>query len=304
MDMEQWMIGDISIKKHVEMLFWAPLNPAITQAWDGGSFEEILAMAWLNPTWMNEAGEVGVGVHSFLIETPDGHRFIVDTGMGNAKKRISPMFADLDTDFLERLTAAGWPPESVDGVICTHLHIDHTGWNTNLVDGQWVPTFPNARYYFVGIEYDYWKRYAEDPNAGDNYQADWARDMVDGAAVFNDSVRPIADAGLMVLVEPDEAIAPGIRLIPSHGHTPGHVCVAIESNGQSAVITGDMAHSIYQIARPEWSSHLDTDMDESRVTRKRLVSEWADSGTLVLGTHFGPPTCGHVHREESGYRLD
>jgi hypothetical protein len=108
MDMEQWMIGDISIKKHVEMLYWAPLSPAITQAWDGGSFEEILAMEWLKPAWMNDAGEVGMGVHSFLIETSDGRRLIVDTGIGNAKKRAAAMFADLDTDFLDRLTAVGW----------------------------------------------------------------------------------------------------------------------------------------------------------------------------------------------------
>lgn len=304
MDMEHWMIGDISIKKHVEMLYWAPLTPAVAEAWGGGAFEEILAMQWLKPAWMNDAGEVGMGVHSFLIERPDGQRFIVETGIGNAKKRAAAMFADLDTDFLDRLATVGWAPESVDGVICTHLHVDHTGWNTNLIDGDWVPTFPNARYYFVGLEYEYWKRYAEDPSEADVYEVDWARDMVDGAAVFNDSVRPIADAGLMMLVEPDEVIAPGIRLVPSHGHTPGHVSVVIESNGQSAVITGDMVHSIYQIARPQWSSDLDTDKDESRVTRKRLVSEWAESGTLVLGTHFGPPTCGHVHREGSGYRID
>ncbi|UFS59791.1 MBL fold metallo-hydrolase [Subtercola endophyticus] len=302
---DHWLIGEIPITKHVEMLYWSPLSPAIAQGWDSGSLEEVLAMKdWLEPTWMNEAGEIAAGVHSFLIETPDGKRLIVDTGIGNDKQRAAAMFSGLHTDFLDRLTEIGWSPETVDGVICTHLHIDHTGWNTILVDGEWRPTFPNARYYFVRSEYEHWKSYADDPEAGSGYTSDWARQMVDGAAVFNDSVRPIADAGLMELVQSDATIAPGVRLVPSPGHTPGHVCVVIESNGESAVITGDMAHSIYQVARPEWSSQLDTDMDQSRATRKRLVAEWADSGTLVLGTHFGPPTCGHVHSDGEHYRID
>jgi glyoxylase-like metal-dependent hydrolase (beta-lactamase superfamily II) len=127
--------------------------------------------------------------------------------------------------------------------------------------------------------------------------------MVDGAAVFNDSVQPVVDAGLVKFVDSDAVIAPGIRLVPSPGHTPGHVSVMIESEGQTAIITGDMVHSIYQIARPEWSSVLDTDPNASRITRERLVGEWADSDVLVLGTHFGPPTCGHVHRDGSHYSL-
>ena len=144
-------------------------------------------------------------------------------------------------------------------MICTHLHVDHVGWNTTLTDGEWKPTFANAEHYFVGSEFEHWKHYADDPEAPLAYRTQWARDMVDGAAVFDDSVRPVAEAGLVRFVEPGVHIAPGIRLAPSPGHTPGHVSVEIESEGERAVITGDMMHSVLQIARPDWSSVLDTD---------------------------------------------
>jgi glyoxylase-like metal-dependent hydrolase (beta-lactamase superfamily II) len=298
----EWTIGSVVITKLVELEFSGVVTSAVSENLDCATIEQVLAIPWLKPTWMNEANEVSASVHSFLIETPE-RRLIVDTGIGNGKHRASAGFNGLQTDYLQRLMQAGRPPDRVDGVICTHLHVDHVGWNTVFEDGQWVPTFGNAEYYFVDSEFDHWKRYADDPDGPLAYRTQWARDMVDGAAVFNDSVRPIADAGLARLVAPDASITPEVRLLASPGHTPGHVCVVIESEGQSAVITGDMMHSIYQIAHPEWSSVLDTDLDEARRTRQHQVAEWADSGTLVLGTHFGPPTGGHIVRDDDSFRL-
>lgn len=303
MALEQWTVGSILITKLVEFESRAPASIFVAHALRGATEDEVLAIDWLRPKWVDEAGTIGAGVHSFLVQTAD-QRLVIDTGIGNDKDRVSPGFNHCTSDFLERMTLAGWPPESVTGVVCTHLHVDHVGWNTTLVDGSWVPTFPNAVYYFVGSEFEHWARYAEDPDAPLAYESQWAREMVDGAAVFQDSVKPILDAGLVKMVEPDATVAPGVRLVPSAGHTPAHVSVVIESGSESAVITGDMMHSVLQIARPDWSSVLDTDLEAARVTRERLLSEWADSGTLVLGTHFGAPTGGRVSRHGSTYRID
>jgi glyoxylase-like metal-dependent hydrolase (beta-lactamase superfamily II) len=303
MAIPQWNVGSIVIRKLVEFEFAGPVDNSLADSLDGASAEAILAVPWLKPMWLNDANEVTSGVHSFLIETPS-QRLIVDTGVGNHKPRAAAFFNQLDTDFLRRLDEqAGWPADTVTGVICTHLHVDHVGWNTVLVAGEWVPTFQNANYYFVARDYEHWQAYAQDPAAAKAYRTQWARDMVDGAAVFNDSVQPVVAAGKARLVEPDAVITPGVRLLPSPGHTPGHACVLIESEGESAIITGDMMHSIFQIAHPDWSSVLDTDPDIARRTRQRFLSEWADKGTLMLGSHFGPPTGGELRRHGTSYQL-
>jgi glyoxylase-like metal-dependent hydrolase (beta-lactamase superfamily II) len=173
-------------------------------------------------------------------------------------------------------------------VVCTHLHVDHVGWNTVLVDGKWVPTFPKARYYIGRVEYEHWVAEA----AGDQQE------------ILDDSVTPIFDAGLAQFVELDHRISPEIRLIPSTGHTPGHVCVMIESEGQRAVITGDMSHHPCQLAHPDWSPAFDSDPKAAAVTRTRLFAEWADKPILVIGTHWSAPTAGHVRRDGAAFRFE
>jgi glyoxylase-like metal-dependent hydrolase (beta-lactamase superfamily II) len=300
--LEQWNVGAIVVTKMIEMEGMSHVGGMVESALEGASLEEALAIPWLKPKWMDESDRIGGGVHSFLIETA-GLRIVVDTGIGNDKPRVTPYFDHLQTDFLKRMELAGWPADSVSTVICTHLHVDHVGWNTTLTDTEWKPTFANAEHYFVDSEFEHWKHYADDPEAPLAYRTQWARDMVDGAAVFDDSVRPVAEAGLVRFVEPGVLIAPGIRLVPSPGHTPGHVSIEIESEGERAVITGDMMHSVLQIARPDWSSVLDTDPKQSRRTREELISRWADTSTLVLGTHFGTPTGGFIVRDGDSFRL-
>ncbi len=141
--------------------------------------------------------------------------------------------------------AAGFALDRVDTVLCTHMHVDHVGWNTRLVDGRWEPTFRNARYLFAEKEWQHWS--VEPQEYG---------------PVFADSVQPIFDCGLATLVE---------RVAPRHrrdrrsnrrpGHTPGHVSVHITSRGEEAVITGDMIHHPCQIVHPDWSSTADVDPD-------------------------------------------
>jgi glyoxylase-like metal-dependent hydrolase (beta-lactamase superfamily II) len=200
----------------------------------------------------------------------------------------------LNTDYLTNFQNV-WDPADVEGVISTHLHVDHVGWNTHLVDGQWVPTFGNATHYMIRSEHDYWKRLADNNDGVDPF--------LDAAAVFDDSVRPIVDAGLAKFVEPDAAITPEVTLIPSHGHTPGHISVLVESKGESAVITGDLMHMPCQMGRPEWSSAYDTDQAAATAARRKFLERFADTPTTVIGTHFGTPTGCRVQRDGTAFGL-
>ena len=285
-----WKIGDVSISKLVEFEGSLPTSTPGSMLPDGHP-EEIRQIGWLVPHFATPDGQVKISIHALLVQTPS-LRLVVDTCIGNDKPRASPMFNMLQTGFLRDMEAAGWRRESVDAVLCTHLHVDHVGWNTMLEDGRWVPTFPRARYYMGRRELEHTTAEAA---------ADGVRGH--GGAILADSVQPILDAGLASLVEMDARIAPEVRLMPTTGHTPGHVSVVIESRGERAVITGDMMHHPCQLARPHWSSGFDTDQDASRVTRKAFLAQFADTRSLVIGTHFAGPTAGHVVRDGDAYRL-
>ncbi|WP_162795040.1 MBL fold metallo-hydrolase [Nonomuraea lactucae] len=292
-------MGDISITKIEETMEWASLElflrvlPAATR-------EEIAAVGWLKPTYLDEDRVNALLVHSLLVET-DEHRIVIDTGIGNGKKRLMPLLDNLDTDFMDRFERI-CPRDEVDVVLCTHLHVDHVGWNTTLVDGRWQPTFPHARYCFVRQEYDHWKAFAQDPLASRAY-SEWGYSLVDAVAVFEDSLAPVEDAGLISWVESGQVVVPGISLISTAGHTPGHVSVMIEDAGESAVVTGDLLHSQVQVARPDWLVEMDTDAEAAVAARKRFLERFADSSTLVIGTHFGTPAAGRIVRDGATYRL-
>lgn len=296
MDHSVWRIGDVTITKIVEAEVAGPLallNHATT--------EELSGIEWLFPDYCTESGELKMSIHALLVETPT-HRFVVDTCMGNDKVRATHGAGYLSTDFLEQMAAVGWAREKVDGVICTHLHIDHVGWNTMLSDGKWVPTFPNARYYIGEREYDHWLEEVEHARGGarDRPGVNYADDV---EQVWIDSVLPIVDAGLHELVAMDAQLAPGIRLMPTAGHTPGHVSVVIESGGEIGVITGDIMHHPAQVARPHWGFAFDTDHELADATRRNFLDQMARNGALVIGTHFPDPTAGRVARDGAHFEL-
>ncbi|MCW0216429.1 MAG: MBL fold metallo-hydrolase [Pseudonocardia sp.] len=261
---------------------------------------DLADLPWLVPDFLTPDGLMRMSIHSFLVETPQT-RIVVDTGLGNDKPRAVPHWSGLRTGFLDDLRAAGWPPGSVQRVIHTHLHIDHVGWNTVLVDGAWVPTFPQARHLMVRADLEHWQAQAA---RTDDDRPGWLRAMTDVAAVWTDSVAPVLDAGQVDLVEPDARVDSSVRLLPTHGHTPGHASVLIESGGESAVITGDLVHFPCQIARPRWTSMLDCDQAEGTAAREKFLEAFADTGTLVLGTHFPDPTGGHIVRDGAAYRFE
>jgi glyoxylase-like metal-dependent hydrolase (beta-lactamase superfamily II) len=285
--MLSWTIGDVTITSIAESE--TPTSPRFL--FDGISKTDVLdraaAAPWLQPHFVSDDGYLLQQIQCLVIETAD-HRIAVDTCIGNDKVRANEQWNGLQGPFLDEMAAAGFPPESFDRVICTHLHVDHVGWNTRLVGGQWVPTFPNARYLFTDPEFRYWR---DEP------------DLM-GDDVFGDSVAPIAAAGLADLVAVDHVVDDAVRLLSTPGHTPGHVSVVVESQGQRAIITGDMTHSPLQIADPDLSSMFDTDADAARATRRDVFRDWADGTTLVIGTHFGSPAAGTMHPDGDGYRLD
>lgn len=276
-----WTIGKVKITKIVEMETVGSTRFILPQA----SNEAIRALPWLIPHFATEEGRLKMSVHSLVVETPT-HRIVVDTCIGNDKKgRGIPTWNDLKLPFLETLTSAGYAPDSIDTVLCTHLHVDHVGWNTRLVDGQWVPTFAKARYLFGKTEYDYWKAHSDDPAH---------------AAVFGDSVRPVADAGLMDLVASDASICDELTLIPTPGHSPGHMSILIESDGEQGLLTGDVAHHPCQMAHLDWSSTADSDQKQSAATRRELFGRFADTPTLVIGGHF---SAGHIRRDGDAFKF-
>jgi glyoxylase-like metal-dependent hydrolase (beta-lactamase superfamily II) len=128
-------------------------------------------------------------------------------------------------------------------------------------------------------------------------------EIADQHAGFTDSVLPIYEAGLVDLVNDDHVVIDGVRFMPTPGHTPHHVSVFIESAGQSAVITGDVAHHPCQLAHPDWASTSDFDPDLARTSRMRLVERFADSDTLIIGSHYSDPVAGRIQRAGTSFRL-
>ena len=272
--MMSWQIGDVSVTKVPEIEPHWPFSAILP-----GGEDLIDAHDWLRPDFLTDDGRMKLSIHALVVES-QGMKIMVDTCCGNGKSRPGARpFDNLETDFLDDLTVAGFGPSEIDVVVCTHLHVDHVGWNTRLEGDQWVPTFPNARYLFVQAEYDHWR--AEPQNYG---------------PVFDDSVAPVMDAGLGELVAPDHVVNSEVRLESTPGHTPGHASVRIESGGELGIITGDMIHHPVQFAHPDLASSADWRQDMSTATRHEAFARWAD-GRLIIGTHFAGRTAGRLEPE-------
>lgn len=249
--------------------------------------ERLLQHSWLKPRFLTDDGRTIGSIHAFVVES-EGRTIVVDTCVGNDKQRALKNWHMRQGRFLADLAEAGFLRDNVDTVLCTHLHVDHVGWNTMRVGDRWVPTFPNARYLFSRKEWEHW---SVAPAGTD-------RDVQD------DSVRPIFDAGLADLVEMDYRVTDEVRLVPTPGHTPGHVSVRIVSRGEEAVITGDLMHHPVQCAEPAWASRFDVDAAAAKRTRLQFLEAHADRPVLVLGTHFATPTAGRIVRDGAAFRFD
>jgi glyoxylase-like metal-dependent hydrolase (beta-lactamase superfamily II) len=277
-----WKVGQVKITKVVELETVGSTRFILPLA----SNEEVRKLPWLTPHFATEEGRLKMSIHSLVVETPT-RRIVVDTGLGNDKEgRGVPTWNNRKGPYLETMAAADFPPQTIDTVLCTHLHVDHVGWNTRLVDGRWLPTFPNARYLFGRTEYEHWRDHS---------------DTEDKIAVFKDSVQPIVDAGRAELIPSDARLTEEITLLPTPGHSPGHMSILIKSGGEEALLAGDVAHHPCQMAHLAWSSTADSDPAQSPVTRRALFSRFADTPTLVIGGHFD---AGHIKRDGDAFKFN
>ena len=280
-------VGDIMVHRVVEMEY--AFMPALEMLPD--LTPELLAAnrSWMEPAALNGEDWLILCFQSFVLRTPH-HVILVDSCVGNDKRRPTRPKWNMRTDngYMTRLAAAGLSVGDVDFVLCTHLHPDHVGWNTRLENGRWVPTFPNARYVFGAQEFDYWNEI--------NAKAE--------VPPFNDSVLPVVEAKRADLVANDHALGDLAHLMPTPGHTPGHVAVVFGRDGADGVITGDLIHSPLQARYPELSVTFDVDKSLAATTRRRFLARYCGTGTLCCGTHFPSPSWGRITRWGDGFRCE
>lgn len=281
-----WTVGNIKVTRivengHSEM----PANGILQDMPDG----PLLEYDWLRPHFITETGGLILSFHSFVIEAA-GKTIVVDTCLGNDREQMHPMLSYMQTPYYDNFLASGIDPNDVDIVFCTHLHLDHVGWNTRLVDGKWVPTFPNARYLFDGKELDgLQKLHATGHPHAMHYAA---------------GIAPILEAGLADFIDTNGyVLCEGISLIPTPGHTVSHACVLLESGGQKAVITGDLIHSPAQCAIPDHIVEPDEDKVQGAKSRRKFMEQFADCHTCILGTHFPEPTAGWIVSDGDAWKF-
>lgn len=246
-----------------------------------------------NRPWMQQAHAIDpqdtliLAFQSYVVKTPH-HTILIDSCIGNDKPRPTRPKWHMKTDdtYLRALSAAGLGVGHIDFVMCTHLHVDHVGWNTRLENGRWVPTFPNARYIFGKGEFDYWT-------------AQHAKAEV---PPFADSVLPVVEAKRAEIVTNDYQIGDHVRLVPTPGHTPGHVAFAFGRGKDEAVFSGDLMHSPLQARYPELSAKFDVDQAQAATTRRNFLERYCDTDTLCCTAHFPSPSTGKIRRWGGGFR--
>ena len=281
-----WKIGDVDVARIVEVNAW---EDDITMLLPDATPEFVQQFKWLHPHFATADGKMILSFQAFVLRSR-GKTFMIDTCIGNDRQREFDVFTNMQTSFIQDLRTAGYPPEAISGVLCTHLHFDHVGWNTQKVDGKWVPTFPQARYYFGREEWAHWQHLRD---TGGYHHVDHLVDSID----------PVIDAGLVDFIDPDFQLTDEVSLIPTPGHTPGHVSVLIRSGGQQAVITGDMMHHPIQLAVPATHGRFDMDAAAGAQTRVHFIGRFANTPTLVIGSHFSDPSAGHIVSDGASWKL-
>ena len=246
---------------------------------------------WLEPVCLDrETGKMIFAFQSYLVRT-GRYTILIDCCVGEDKERPDfPNWHRRKWPWLANLKAAGATPEDIDFVFCTHLHIDHVGWNTKLENGRWVPTFPNATYLFGAAEYRYWEAAHKDIG------------YMHG--MFVDSVLPVVEAGRVAFVDKDFEIDTGFTIEPTPGHTPGHNCLNLARGGETVVFSGDLMHHPLQVPEPQLSTVYCVRPDESRRTRTAFVERYAETDTVILPAHFPGASAGRIRARNGATLFD
>lgn len=288
-------IGEVLVQRVEEMYGPGARADALFPSWDPSLRDDIgpdAVARFVQP----ETDLLLRSGHTWLVRTPQ-RTILVDTCIGNHKHRSTDAGSMLDTNWLANLAAAGVHPNAVDAVVCTHLHLDHIGWNTHLVDGRWVPTFPNATYYVNATEYDFWN-----PAAAVEDRGDWEAQA--NLNAFEDSMLPVFDHDLIEFWHGDGyQVDDSLRLELKPGHTPGHCVGWIESGGQRGLLSGDIMHNAVQAYRPEWNSAFCHDAEAAIATRRWALETAVELNAVLLPAHFSAPHAFHVAATGNGFSV-
>lgn len=290
--MKTLQIGQFSIDTVLETVGpFAPVNMLLPNV-DLHKLDE--AAQWVVPRFMTEQRQLVLSFHSYVLRTPR-HTILIDTCVGNDKERPQRLsWHRQQSNYLQSLARLGLKPEDIDFVCCTHLHADHVGWNTQLKDGQWVPTFPKARYVFSDTEYRHWES---------EHRAALAQGSpAPNHGSFGDSVLPVVDAGQAIFVDDGHQIDDGVRLEAAPGHTPGSFVLHARSAGEHAVFSGDILHTPVQLVDLSWSSRFCYDPKQSLQQRQALVHQLADTSSYLMAAHFPDPVAGRIVSHAQGLR--
>ena len=281
-------VGDMTIHRIIEQV--VPFSDP--REFLPGLTEEVLEAnrGWMEPTDLDPAtGKLILCIQSYVVRTPH-FTVLVDSCVGNDKTnpRFPAWNKRTDGTYMAALAAAGLRVEDIDYVMCTHMHVDHVGWNTRLDGDRWVPTFPKARYVFAEREYAHWN----------------AAHATQPVAVYAESVLPVIEAGRADIVGDTHALGDHIRLTPTPGHTPGHVAIELGRGRCEAVMTGDLIHARIQARYPELSMRGDTDPVQSAATRRAFLEKHCEAGTLCCTSHFPSPSTMRVKRWGEGFSCE
>ena len=290
--MKSITLGDVTVTRITESEGFYPITMLLAP--EGGREDWERNRASLAPKhWDPEQNEIQASVGSYLLRSA-GKNILIDTGGGNGKERpYFPPVAHLDTPYLKDLAREGVNPEDVDIVVCTHLHLDHVGWNTVLENREWVPTFPNATYFFTSEDYEFWNPLNERKPKG----------ALINQNVYEDSVAPVHNAGQAKLWSGSFILDENITLVAAPGHTPGSAVLNVASGTDRAVFAGDIMHNPVQILEPQWNSCFCENPEESRRTRQAILSGAADTNTLVFAAHFAAGEAAEVERDGDKFRI-